>query len=172
MSIPNGVVCLISALSDHAGILDRPSPRIKKSKKGENGHRKNAKHPPWANRNPNRERTVVDSFRDLSREFAIKALQAYLRQTSPNKRNLSKLMKYAKSLRYGTDNMKKGLKQSIKERLHALAKERNLTFAEIWHNLILERFLARLCQSKYKANFILLEMVGQGIEGDDDQEVI
>jgi len=47
------------------------------------------------------------------------------------------------------------LKQSIKTRLRTLAKERNLTFAEIWHNLILERFLARLCQSKYNTNFIL-----------------
>ncbi len=47
------------------------------------------------------------------------------------------------------------LKQSIKERLRTLARERNLTFAEIWHNLILERFLARLCHSKYKTNFIL-----------------
>jgi len=47
------------------------------------------------------------------------------------------------------------LKQSIKERLRTLSRERNLTFAEIWHNLILERFLARLCQSKYKTNFIL-----------------
>lgn len=51
--------------------------------------------------------------------------------------------------------MNKSLKQSIKERLHTLAKERNLTFAEIWHNLILERFLVRLYQSKYKTNFVL-----------------
>jgi len=51
--------------------------------------------------------------------------------------------------------MNKSLKQSLKERLRALAKQRNLTFAEIWHNLILERFLARLCTSKYKTNFIL-----------------
>jgi predicted nucleotidyltransferase component of viral defense system len=51
--------------------------------------------------------------------------------------------------------MSTALKQSIKERLCALAKARNLTFAEIWHNLILERFLARLCQSKYQTNFIL-----------------
>lgn len=51
--------------------------------------------------------------------------------------------------------MNKALNQSIKERLRTLAKERNLTFAEIWHNLILERFLARLCQSKYQKNFIL-----------------
>lgn len=51
--------------------------------------------------------------------------------------------------------MNKLLKQSIKERPRTVAKERNLTFAEIWHNLILERFLARLCQSKYKTNLVL-----------------
>ena len=51
--------------------------------------------------------------------------------------------------------MSNSLKQSIKQRLQIIAKERDLTFNEIWHNLILERFLARLCQSKYKSNFIL-----------------
>lgn len=51
--------------------------------------------------------------------------------------------------------MSNSLKQSMKQRLKAVAKERDLTFDEIWHNLILERFLARLCQSKYKGNFIL-----------------
>lgn len=51
--------------------------------------------------------------------------------------------------------MSNSLKQSIKQRLRSIAKERNLTFDEIWHNLILERFLARLCKSKYRDNFIL-----------------
>ena len=51
--------------------------------------------------------------------------------------------------------MSKSLKQSMKERLKVVAKERDLTFEEVWHNLVLERFLARLCQSKYKTNFIL-----------------
>jgi predicted nucleotidyltransferase component of viral defense system len=51
--------------------------------------------------------------------------------------------------------MNNSLKQSMKERLRAVAKKRDLTFDEIWHNLILERFLVRLCQSKYKNNFIL-----------------
>jgi predicted nucleotidyltransferase component of viral defense system len=51
--------------------------------------------------------------------------------------------------------MSNSLKQSMKQRLKSVAKERDLTFDEIWHNLILERFLARLCQSKYKGNFIL-----------------
>jgi hypothetical protein len=45
--------------------------------------------------------------------------------------------------------MSNSLKQSMKERLRAVAKKRDLTFDEIWHYLILERFLARLCQSKY-----------------------
>ena len=43
----------------------------------------------------------------------------------------------------------------MKERLKVVAKERDLTFEEVWHNLVLERFLARLCQSNYKTNFIL-----------------
>lgn len=34
--------------------------------------------------------------------------------------------------------MNKSLKQSMKERLKAIAKERNLTFEEVWHNLVLE----------------------------------
>ena len=46
-----------------------------------------------------KERTVVDSFRYLSKEIAIKALQAYLRQTGSAKRDLNKLLKYAKTLR-------------------------------------------------------------------------
>lgn len=53
--------------------------------------------------------------------------------------------------------MSNSLKQSMKQRFKSVAKERDLTFDEIWHNLILERFLARLCQSKYKSNFILKE---------------
>lgn len=51
--------------------------------------------------------------------------------------------------------MNNALKQSMKHHLRVIAKKRDLTFDEIWHNLILERFLARLCQSKYKNNFIL-----------------
>ena len=47
------------------------------------------------------------------------------------------------------------LKQSMKQRLQTVAKERDLIFSEVWQNLILERFLVRLCQSKYKSNFIL-----------------
>ena len=51
--------------------------------------------------------------------------------------------------------MNRAQEQSIKERIRTLARERELTFAQLWQNLILERFLARLCQSKYKRHFIL-----------------
>lgn len=46
-----------------------------------------------------RERTVVDSFRYLSHEIAIKALQAYLKTTDDQKPDLQKLKNYAKILR-------------------------------------------------------------------------
>lgn len=46
-----------------------------------------------------RERTVVDAFRYLSHEVAIKALQAYLKPSINRKPDLSKLSKYAKALR-------------------------------------------------------------------------
>lgn len=51
--------------------------------------------------------------------------------------------------------MNRAQEQSIKERIRTLSKERDLTFAELWQNLILERFLARLYQSEYKKHFIL-----------------
>jgi predicted transcriptional regulator of viral defense system len=46
-----------------------------------------------------RERTIVDSFRFLSKETAIKALQAYLARTGGYKPDLRKLQKYARLLR-------------------------------------------------------------------------
>lgn len=46
-----------------------------------------------------RERTVVDAFRYLSHEIAIKALQGYLKTTESHKPNLPKLAKYAGILR-------------------------------------------------------------------------
>ncbi len=51
--------------------------------------------------------------------------------------------------------MKSAIEQSIKEKIKALAKERESTFAELWRNLILERFLTRLANSSYKKKFIL-----------------
>lgn len=51
--------------------------------------------------------------------------------------------------------MKSAIEQSIKEKLKVLAKEKESTFAELWRNLILERFLARLAKAPYKEKFIL-----------------
>lgn len=46
-----------------------------------------------------RERTIVDSFRYLSREVAIKALKAALSQPKAKRVDVEKLRKYAKALR-------------------------------------------------------------------------
>lgn len=51
--------------------------------------------------------------------------------------------------------MTTSLEQSIKEKLRLIAQERKITFANLWRNLVLERFLARLCNSNYKKHFIL-----------------
>ena len=46
-----------------------------------------------------RERTIIDSFRYLSDEVAIKALKAYLQPSPQMKADLPKLARYAKALR-------------------------------------------------------------------------
>lgn len=46
-----------------------------------------------------RERSVVDAFRYLSKETAMNSLRAYLTTTEQHKPNLSKLARYAKALR-------------------------------------------------------------------------
>lgn len=51
--------------------------------------------------------------------------------------------------------MNQSQEQSIKEHIRTLSREQNSTFAELWQNLILERFLARLHLSEYKKHFIL-----------------
>lgn len=115
MSIPNGVICLISALC-YYGLTDqimrefwiavphaskspkRTKTRIIRMRNIELGQTKitlGAHHLKIFDR----ERTVVDSFRYLSHEIAIKALQEYLKQKKPSKPNLNKLLKYAKTLR-------------------------------------------------------------------------
>lgn len=47
------------------------------------------------------------------------------------------------------------LEQSFKKRLQLIAKERNITPAEVWQNVITERFLVRLCRSPYHSHFVL-----------------
>lgn len=112
MSIPNGVVCLISALC-YYGLTDqimrqfwiaiphalkspkRPKTRIIRMRNIELGQTE-IKLGTAHLKIFDKERTVVDSFRYLSKEIAIKALRAYLSQSKPN---LNKLLKYAKILR-------------------------------------------------------------------------
>lgn len=115
MSIPNGVICLISALC-YYGLTDqimrrfwiavphtakspkRPKTRIVRMRNIELGQIEitiGANHLKIFDR----ERTIVDAFRYLETEIAIKALQEYLKQKEPSKPNLDKLLKYAKALR-------------------------------------------------------------------------
>ncbi len=47
------------------------------------------------------------------------------------------------------------LEQSFKKCLQLIAKEKNLTPAEVWQNVIIERFLVRLCRSPYHSHFVL-----------------
>ncbi|MBX9744292.1 MAG: nucleotidyl transferase AbiEii/AbiGii toxin family protein [Chlamydiales bacterium] len=51
--------------------------------------------------------------------------------------------------------MTHSLEQSFKKRLQLIAKERNVTPAEVWQNVITERFLVRLCRSPYHSHFVL-----------------
>ncbi len=115
MSIPNGVICLISALC-YYGLTDqimrqfwiavphaskspqRPKTRIIRMRNMELGQTEiqlGITHIKIFDK----ERTVVDAFRYLSKEIAIKALQVYLCQKGSAKPNLDKLLKYAKALR-------------------------------------------------------------------------
>jgi predicted nucleotidyltransferase component of viral defense system len=51
--------------------------------------------------------------------------------------------------------MTSAFEQSFKKRLQIVAKERNMTPAEVWQNVIHERFLVRLCRSSHRDHFIL-----------------
>lgn len=51
--------------------------------------------------------------------------------------------------------MTSSLEQSFKKRLQLIARERRITPAEVWQNVITERFLVRLCRSVYHFRFLL-----------------
>ena len=115
MGIPNGVICLISALC-YYGLTDqimrqfwiaiphaskspqRPKTKIIRMRNIELGQTE-IQLGPARLKIFDKERTVVDSFRYLSKEIAIKVFQTYLRQTGSAKPDLNKLLKYAKTLR-------------------------------------------------------------------------
>lgn len=50
--------------------------------------------------------------------------------------------------------MSQGKEQSVKDRVKKIADQQGRTFGEIWQEVVLERWLARLAQSKYRKNFI------------------
>lgn len=115
MSVPKGVICLVSALCYYE-LIDqimrefwiavphstkspqRPKTRIIRMRNIELGQKK-IKVGDYSLKIFDKERAVVDAFRYLGKEFAIKALQAYLRADEGYKPDLHKLLTYAKKLR-------------------------------------------------------------------------
>lgn len=116
LSIPKGVVCLVSAIILH-GLSEELVQRkfwIAVPYNSWPPRRKNAKILRMRNmslglsntkignvqiRVFDRERTVVDAFRYLNRETAIKTLQSYLETSGSQKPDLPKLARYQKKLR-------------------------------------------------------------------------
>lgn len=115
LSIPRGVICLISALC-YYGLTDEimrefwiAIPHATTSPARANAHIVRMRNISFGQTTIemgsqklkifDRERTVVDSFRYLDKETALKALQAYLKTTKDRKPDIDKLLMYAKKLR-------------------------------------------------------------------------
>jgi len=64
-------------------------------------------------------------------------------------------------------------KQALIDRIHKIAKDKNVLFNECWRQLLLARFLARLSRSEYsdkfifKGGFLLSYMIEIGRETSD-----
>lgn len=112
LSIPNGVICLISALC-YYGLTDEimrefwiAVPHSTTSPVRENTRIVRMRDISFGQtivkiggRNLkifDRERSVVDAFRHLDREVALKALQAYLKSDKKRRPDIGKLLRYAK----------------------------------------------------------------------------
>lgn len=115
LSIPNGVICLISALC-YYGLTDEimrefwiAIPHATTSPVRTNAHIVRMRNTSFGQTTIkignqklkifDRERTIVDSFRYLDKETALKALQTYLKISKERKPDIDKLLKYAKRLR-------------------------------------------------------------------------
>jgi predicted transcriptional regulator of viral defense system len=114
VGIPEGIICLISALC-YYNMTDqimrefwiavphssrspkRPNTRIIRMRNTSLGQT-TVNMGKYQFRIFDRERTVVDAFRYLSKEIAIKALVSYLKGTGKEKPDLKKLLAYAKEL--------------------------------------------------------------------------
>lgn len=114
-SLPNGTICLISALNYYeltqeiqrkfwiaiphsAGAIKRPNTKIIRMRNLEVG-RCRLKIGPYQTFIFDRERCVIDAFRYLSRESAVRIFREYLKAAKKQKPNFTKLGKYAKALR-------------------------------------------------------------------------
>lgn len=115
LSIPNGVICLISALC-YYGLTDEimrefwiAIPHATTPPKRENARIIRMRNLSFGQTTIkigsqelkifDRERTVVDAFRYLDKETALKTLQAYLKINKERKPDIDKLLRYAKKLR-------------------------------------------------------------------------
>jgi predicted transcriptional regulator of viral defense system len=115
LSIPNGVICLISALC-YYGLTDEimrefwiAVPHSTTSPTRDNAHIVRMRNMSLGQTTIkignqklkifDRERTIVDAFRYLDKETALKALQIYLKTTKDAKPDINKLLKYAKKFR-------------------------------------------------------------------------
>ena len=114
-TIPNGTICLISALSYYGltqeiqrqywiavphkvGLIKRPKTKIIRMRNVKLGAVK-MKIGEYKVNIFDQERCVVDAFRFLSKESAIHSLKSYLKRTDTHKPDLSKLARYARELR-------------------------------------------------------------------------
>lgn len=115
LSIPKGVICLISALCYYeltdeimrefwiavphsTSAPNRENTRITRMRNTTLGQG-SVKIGNQKIKIFNRERTIVDAFRYLDKETSLKALQRYLNTQGENKPDIDKLLKYAKRLR-------------------------------------------------------------------------
>lgn len=115
LSIPHGVICLISALC-YYGLTDEimrefwiAIPHATTSPSRENARMIRMRNISYGQTTVkigrrkikifDRERTIVDAFRYLDKETALKALQVYLKSDTERKPDIDKLLKYAKKLR-------------------------------------------------------------------------
>ncbi len=115
LSIPNGVICLISALC-YYGLTDEimrefwvAIPHATTSPSRRNARIIRMRNISFGQTTVkigsrkikifDRERTIVDAFRYLDKETALKALQAYLKSGTERKPDIDKLLRYAKKLR-------------------------------------------------------------------------
>jgi predicted transcriptional regulator of viral defense system len=115
LSIPNGVICLISALC-YYGLTDEimrefwiAVPHATTSPVRENAHIVRMRNISFGQTTIkigsqklkifDRERTIVDAFRYLDQETALKALQTYLKASKERKPDIDKLLNYAKKFR-------------------------------------------------------------------------